>query len=399
MSKSVSPVVRLLRELVSIPSVNPTGTPGTEHVGEEALARFVGGYLEKAGATISYQWVEKGRPNLLARFGAKRAKARRVVFAPHLDTVSVLGMTVKPFDPVIKSGRLYGRGASDTKGPMAAMLVALADWAQSEERESCDHEIVFAGLMGEEAGNDGAHALANSDFRADFIVVGEPTQMRIVHAHKSALWLNLKTTGRACHASTPEKGLNAISVMRRVLALFEDEIGPTLAKEIHPLLGPVTMNIGTIQGGSKVNIVPDRCVMEVDFRTVPCCDNVQTLRKVKQMLRASKIPVEISTSDNPPPLETDPENSWVRQLRTVCPKLDVAPWFCDAAIFAKKGIPSIALGPGSIAQAHTKDEYITVSDLESGAVLFRRYLSELSKPDDRISRWAKRGGKSKVTNV
>lgn len=130
MPAPTSSVVRLLKDLVAIPSVNPAGNPGTEHIGEGNLAKFVGDYLQRAGAEISYQVVEKDRPNVLARFPGPNKKARRIVFAPHLDTVSVLGMTIPPFDPVIRSGKLYGREASDTKGPMAAMLVALADWAK-----------------------------------------------------------------------------------------------------------------------------------------------------------------------------------------------------------------------------------------------------------------------------
>jgi acetylornithine deacetylase/succinyl-diaminopimelate desuccinylase family protein len=380
MARALSPVTQLLADLVAIPSVNPTGNPGTEHTGEERLARYAGDFLSMLGAKVRYQMIEKGRPNLIATFGAPKKGAKRIVFAPHLDTVSVAGMTVKPFDPVVQNGRLYGRGSSDTKGPMAAMLMALAEWSQSSDRLKCPYEIIFVGLMGEEAGNDGAHALAESGFQADFMLVGEPTQMRIVHAHKSALWLTLTTRGKACHASTPEQGVSAISKMRKLMDVLEEKIGPALQKKKHKVLGPVTMNLGTIRGGSKVNIVPDFCELEVDFRTVPGHDNTAITRYVGEILLKLDPSLTISATRNPPPLYVDPKNPWIRHLQKTCPGLDSAPWFCDAAIFAEKGIPAIALGPGSIAQAHTKDEFIRVSDLESGTRQFRRYLTSLHQP-------------------
>ncbi len=178
-----SSLIRLLEELVAIPSVNPAGDPGTPHVNEQALAVHLEKWTRKAGAASELMPVLPDRPNLLATWKPLRPVKTRLCFAPHTDTVSVAGMTVAPFSPTIRRGRLYGRGASDTKGPMAAMLWAIAEWWRTGGRES-SVEVTFAGLMGEEAGNDGAHALAarRPKLKADLVIVGEPTDLKIVTA-------------------------------------------------------------------------------------------------------------------------------------------------------------------------------------------------------------------------
>ncbi len=154
-------VVELLREMVAIPSVNPAGNPGTDGVGEQAMGEYVAAFLRGLGAEVALEEVAPGRPNVVAAFAPEKAApdAPRLAFAPHLDTVSVAGMTIAPFDPVIRDGKLWGRGASDTKGPMAAALWAVREWAQSSARTGSRVHWTFLALMGEEAANEGAHAM------------------------------------------------------------------------------------------------------------------------------------------------------------------------------------------------------------------------------------------------
>ena len=187
-------VVELLQALVAIPSVNPHGTPGVEHPGEEACARFVADFLADCGAEVELCEVKPGRPNVVGRFPAPGKK--KLFLAPHLDTVSVAGMIIPPFDPQEREGRIHGRGASDTKGPMAAMLWALRGMA--ERLPDLGHEIWFAGLMGEEAGQDGSRAFVKTVLSAAeanpaemFALVGEPTGLQIVHTTKGDTWLTL----------------------------------------------------------------------------------------------------------------------------------------------------------------------------------------------------------------
>ena len=366
-------VVEILQDLVTIPSVNPQGHPGTEHTGEQAMGDYVANFLHRLGADVSLQHVEIGRPNVVASFTPAKPTAH-LAFAPHLDTVSVAGMTIPPFDPVIRDGKLFGRGSSDTKGPMAAALWAVQEWAKIPARAHSRIRWSFLALMGEEAGNDGAHALANKGFSSDLTLVLEPTQLGVVTAHKGALWLEIETTGVACHGSTPDRGRNAIYAMRHVLEAIESKIIPGLSRHSHAKLGNPTLNVGTISGGSKINIVPDRCRIEVDCRVVPGIDAEKFRGDIESELRAVVPEVAVRLQRYSPPLDTDESLPWVRQLGQQAHGFTTAPWFSDASVLSGPKCPAVCIGPGSIAQAHTKDEFILLRDLEEGAEFFRRWM-------------------------
>ena len=356
--------------LIRIPSVNPDGgDPGTDQTGEAACAIWVADFLRGCGAEVSLREVLPGRPNVVVRFPSRRAAGRRILLAPHLDTVSVSGMTIDPFSGEVRDGCLLGRGASDTKGTAAAML-----WALREAQEilaNSPYEIWFAGLVGEEAGQFGAKALAAEE-QFDFVMAGEPTSLDVVYTHKGSCWLQLRTHGRAVHASQPEAGENAIYQMLQAIECLRQEGIPRLAANSDPILGTSTLSVGTIRGGSKVNIVPDFCEAAVDIRTIPGMDPEFITDLLRQ--RVSNIEIDLKRSQ---PLRTDPSHPLISQLESLGSKLVGAPWFCDAAIFASHGFPSVAIGPGSIAQAHTADEFIRVADLEAGADFFLRFLKSL----------------------
>ena len=357
-------------ELVQIPSVNPDGDPGTTQTGEAACAEWLAAFLSAAGAEAELREVLPGRPNLVARFPSDSTGKPRILFAPHTDTVSVAGMTVDPFSGEIRGGRLFGRGASDTKGPMAAMLHALVKAAPIIP--ALPYEIWFAGLMSEEAGQHGAKALSAQEEFA-FVIAGEPTDLHVVYTHKGSAWLTLQTTGRAAHASKPGAGVNAIYKMCDALDAIRRELVPALAQHVDPVLGHPTASVGTIAGGSKVNIVPDSCRAVADLRTIPG----QDLSLVEKILRARVPDIEISMVVSQP-LFTDPEHPLIHALQRCGAGLAGAPWFCDAAIFSANGSPAVAMGPGSIAQAHTCDESISVHDLEKGAEFFLGFLRSLN---------------------
>jgi acetylornithine deacetylase/succinyl-diaminopimelate desuccinylase-like protein len=362
-------VTGLLQALVQIPSVNPHGSPGVERPGEQACAEYVAAFLRKCGAETELREVTPGRPNVLGRFPSHSPGKPRLILAPHLDTVSVSGMVIDPFGGEIREGKVWGRGATDTKGSMAAML-----WSLYELRDripALGWEIWFAGLMGEEAGQEGARALVKQE-RADFALIGEPTSRDIVYTHKGAYWLNLLTRGRAVHASAPERGENAIYKMADVLQCIRDRIAPRLAALSHPVLGSPTISAGTIRGGSKTNIVPDSCSVEVDTRTIPGQDPGE----IAAALRETCPDLEISVWESAP-LNTDPAHPLIELLLKRGSKLAGAPWFCDAAVFAQAGIPAVAAGPGSIAQAHTNDEWIAIDELEKGVEFYRGFLEGL----------------------
>lgn len=366
--------LEILTELVRTPSVNPEGNPGVDQPGEAACAQLVAHMLEGMGATACLKEVLPGRPNVLGKFPTDRPGKPVVLFAPHTDTVSVVGMSIDPFGAEVHDGRLYGRGASDTKGPMAAMLAALS--MRSDRIPNLPAEVWFAGLMGEEAGQLGAHTLA-AECRPDFVIVGEPTQLAIVHAHKGAMWMRIETEGRAAHASTPSAGENAIYKMIDPLRILRDEVAPSLEAIRDPQLGAPTMSVNIIQGGAKVNIVPERCSCEIDIRTVPAMDTVAFEECLRARLSAASAGVSVS-SVCAAALNTKPEGAFFDALLRAGGTLATAPWFCDAAVFAAKGVPAVAIGPGSIAQAHTADEFITLEDLEAGTQFFIRLLDEFA---------------------
>lgn len=373
-----SGVIQLLRDLVAIPSVNPQGDPGTDQTGEQEIAKFIASFLRRIGADVEMQYVEPGRPNVIGRLGARGRARRAIALGPHTDTVSVRGMTIQPFEPVVRGGRLYGRGSSDTKANVAAFLWAMKRLAESRAA-SRDNDIYFIGLMGEESGNDGVKYLMGHKRpklldRLDFAIVGEPTEMDIVNAHKGSLWFRIATRGRSCHGATPERGDNAIYKMSRIVDWLEHGCAAQLTRR-HPLLGQATVNVGTIRGGSKVNIVPARCEIEVDHRTLPGDDHAKFLRQ----LRARFGRIEIEVINDNTGLDTPATHPMVVQLRAASGGRCVgAPWFSDGAIFARHGVPAVAFGAGSIAQAHTRDEFISVPQVERCAAMMEKFLANLS---------------------
>ncbi|MDB6070790.1 MAG: Acetylornithine deacetylase [Verrucomicrobiales bacterium] len=380
----MSPVHHLCRELIAIPSVNPDGDPGTPHTGEKACAEFVGGFLSALGAEVSYEEILPSRPNVIGRFPSNPAPAGlrkpRILLAPHTDTVSVAGMTIDPFGGDVRDGRLYGRGACDTKGTMAAMLTALQQIGP--RIPDLEAEIVFVGFMGEETGQWGSRDYAAKYAGAhDFALIGEPTDCAVVHTHKGSYWCSLTTTGRAAHGARPELGENAILKMQPVIAaLYQDFIPRLQAPEFHhPVLGDSTLNLGTIHGGTRSNIVPDSCTIRLDIRFTPAVHRRGIAAMLQEFLDEKGLPVTVVRDKDAicAPLDTPAQNPFVQQLAACGNGTTGAPWFCDAAWLAAAGLPAVAAGPGSIAQAHTADEWITLEALDEGVVFYRKFLEQI----------------------
>jgi acetylornithine deacetylase/succinyl-diaminopimelate desuccinylase-like protein len=369
---------KLLAELIALPSVNPAFLPPRHpNAGEQRVADFLASTAAQAGLEVEFQKVLPGRRNILARLRPKNKIRRTILLAPHLDTVGADGTK---FIPQRKNDRLHGRGACDTKGSVAAMLAALCELASLKSRP-LETEIVFAGLIDEEHAQAGSHALAASGFQADLAIVGEPTKLRVVTAHKGSLWLQLATHGRAAHGATPQLGKNAVLEMARVVEVLETDYAAQLKKSKHPLLGAGTVNVGKISGGTQPNIVPDACVIEIDRRTLPGETDAGVSREITQLLRAKNLNVEISSAKLAPavPLETDAKlplvQQFLRRVRQTKP-LGVD-YFCDAAVLSAGGIPSVVFGPGDIAQAHTNDEWISLAQLERAKDLLVRFFTSL----------------------
>jgi acetylornithine deacetylase/succinyl-diaminopimelate desuccinylase-like protein len=240
---------------------------------------------------------------------------------------------------------------------------------------------VFAGLIDEEQAQAGSRALAKSGFKADLAIVGEPTRCQVVTAHKGSLWLQLETQGVAAHGATPQLGKNAIHAMARVVEVLETEYAAELRQRKHGLLGAGTVNVGTIAGGRQPNIVPDRCQISIDRRLLPGETEAAVRREITARLHAKKLATKFSSLKlaPAPALETDPQLPLVRQFfkSTGQSRPVGVDYFCDAAVLAAAGTPSVVFGPGDIAQAHTTDEWISLAEVERARGLLVKFLISL----------------------
>jgi acetylornithine deacetylase len=376
---AMNETTRLLRDLVRLPSVNPMGR---ELVGATMLEHRVTAYLEEfcrsLGVPCERQAVAPGRENLVARYEPTGAK-RRLVFEVHQDTVPTDHMTIDPFGGVIEGGKLYGRGACDVKGGMASMLGAFARLVREKPANSA--AVVLACTVDEEHTFLGVQRLAKG-LKADGAVVAEPTGLQLVQAHKGVVRWHLRTAGRACHSSTPEQGVNAIYHMAGLLQRTEEFAATLQATRSDPLLGPATLSVGRIEGGTSVNTVPDRCQAEVDRRLIPGEDALVALEEFRAWLgERAPAPFEWSCSEPfliCPSLPPQASSAIARDLGRAIDDVVgshrelAVPYGTDASTLAGAGIPSVVFGPGDIARAHTRDEWVPLDEVEQASEILYR---------------------------
>jgi acetylornithine deacetylase len=366
-------VLSLLSDLVAIPSVNPSYDGG---VPESAVAEYVEAFFAAHGIETFRQDVLPGRFNVIARLPG-RQPGRRVILEAHMDTVSVTGMTIPPFEPKIEDGRLYGRGSCDTKAGLAAMMHAMATVKAEGLVPPC--EIWLAAVVDEEYSFKGVLRLCQ-DLQAAAAIVAEPTEMRLVSASKGVLRWRMRTIGKAAHSAKPHLGANAITHMAAVIQAL-DQQSKTLARNVHPLLGPATLNVGLIQGGEQINFVPDRCEIAIDRRLIPGEDPEETWAGYAQL--AAQLGAEI---DRPMIADSSMETATTSDVVHTAQRVLVAlgrpvaavgvPFGSDASKLARQGIPSIIFGPGSIDRAHAAIEYVETDQVLETATFFRHFILE-----------------------
>lgn len=371
----------MLCELVALPSVNPAFPwADANQAGERRVAEFLAAVAASAGLSVEFQEVLPGRSNFITRLTPSGRIRRRVILAPHLDTVGLPGDPAILFRPVQKGTRLYGRGSCDTKGSVAALFSALQNVAESGPRPT-ETEILFVGLIDEENAQAGSRAFARLGIRADLAIVGEPTCLQVVTAHKGDVWLRIDTHGKSAHGARPELGVNAVHEMAKIVDALQTDYAQSLKRRAHPLLGRGTVNVGSIAGGTQPNIVPAHCSITVDRRTLPGETETSVRAEVQQLLRQKGLKARMGMARTAPclPLETDPELPLVQQLFHVAGQS--APmgvdYFCDAAVLAEGGIPSVVFGPGDIAQAHTANEWISLAQLDVATGMLESFLRQL----------------------
>ena len=374
----MSQVVKLLRDLIALPSVNNAFLPpGDPHAGEELVADYLKNRARKAGLEIETQATNSGRDNLIVRLKPLGQATHRIILAPHMDTVG--GDLDKIFRPTKKGERLHGRGACDTKGSVAVMFHAMEHLAK--RHRPANTEIVFIGFVDEECNQTGSRAFSKLKLKANLALVGEPTRCRVVTAHKGDLWLRLSTRGKAAHGARPELGRNAVHTMAKCIDTIETEYAQNLGKRRHPVLGHPTINTGIVRGGSQPNIVPDVCEADLDRRTLPGESFTTISREIGEVLKKRGLKARLTNVKGYtcPAMETDPTLPMVQQLmRTVRQTKPLGvDYYCDAANIATTGVPAIVWGPGDIAQAHTADEWISIRQIERGMDVLTRFLLSL----------------------
>ena len=360
------PTLRLLEDLVSIDSVNPSLVPGAR--GEGEIARRIAEECVAAGLTVDVTEVAPGRPNVVAVLEG-RMPGPTLMFCGHIDTVGVAGMDA-PFHPMQRDGRLYGRGTQDMKGGVAAMLGAARVLTDGGGLPS--GKLVVAAVVDEEHSSLGAEALV-ARWRADAGVVTEPTDLDVAIAHKGFQWVEIETRGRCAHGSRPDDGRDAILRMGRVLGHLESLDRRLQTRLAHPLLGTASLHASTITGGVELSSYPDRCRLQMERRTLPDEPPGAGLQEAEAILdRLRNDDWEFRGSarlmSGREPYEIDRAHvlptALVRAAASVgCQARRVGmTYWSDAAILGAAGIPSVLFGPGG-AGLHGSEEYVRLKDV------------------------------------
>lgn len=358
-------IVAVLETLIRTPSVNPSIAPAEAH-GEAAVAAVVRNWLAERGIRAWLEQAAPGRPNAVAEIGA--AEGPSLVLCAHLDTVGTAGMTIPPFEPRLENGRVYGRGSYDMKGGAAAILAAGAALAG----QPLSGRILLALVADEEHASLGAQDFVRRH-RADACILTEPSEGRLILAHKGFVWLEITTRGHAAHGSRWDLGVSAIGKMGRVIAALERFDAEVLRRGVHPMLGPASQHCALVEGGSGLSTYAETSTLHVERRTLPGETPEQVLREISGVIRDAGEEAEVRIELDRPPLVCD------REARVACAVREAATaatghapeeagvrYWMDAALFAAAGIPTVNYGPSG-AGAHEAVEWVDLDSVVSCA--------------------------------
>lgn len=354
--------IALTEALVSIDSRNPDLVAGAP--GEGAVATRLADVLSGWGFAVSVDEVAPGRPNVIARIGPTGVSP--LILNGHLDVVGTEGMTHAPFDAERRGGRMYGRGANDMKGGVAAMCVAAA---RAAARGSLTSEMIITAVCDEEYRSIGTAALIARGLHATGAIVTEPTRLAICPAHKGFAWFDVVVHGRAAHGSRPDVGVDAIAHAGLLLTAMVAYERDDLRTRSHPLLGHASLHASTITGGSGWSTYPDQCHVQIERRTVPgeSADAVEAeLRQMCERIArehadfVAEITRHTVQPPNDVPLDAPVVQAIMKALSTreLDARVEGLSCWTDAALLTASGIPAVCYGPGDIARAHAAEEWI-----------------------------------------
>ena len=375
----MSDVAELAAQLVAIESINPDVVAGGS--GEAPIARFVAEWCERAGLETAVEEPASGRPNVIAVARGSGGRDSLMLNA-HMDTVGVAGMT-DPFVPRLEGGRLYGRGAYDMKGSLAACMLAAAD----AERRGLRGDVILTAVADEEFASVGTAAVAATT-HADAAIVTEPTEMQLAVAHRGFVALEVEVHGRAAHGSRPHLGIDAIAKMGRVLVGIEELDRRLRANPTHPYVGSGSIHASLIEGGQEYSSYPARCVLQAERRTIPG----ETAELAEQELREiisragegdSDFSAELRLPFSREPFEVAGDAEIVKAVRRRVtavrgtePDLVGVSFWADSALLAAAGIPTVLFGPLGEG-AHAEIEWVDVESLEQCVEIYADVAAEL----------------------
>ncbi|MGD8786731.1 MAG: M20 family metallopeptidase [Phycisphaerales bacterium] len=355
----------------------------TQEKGELAAAEIVSAELSRSGINSKIDKWEQTRANIIAHVKSEGPE-KALLFACHLDVVGPgeAKWQNPPFEAIESDGKIYGRGSTDMKGGIAAVVTAVRQIVDSGTKLNGD--IVFAAVAGEEVDSCGADRfISNCTDLPEFtgIIIPEPTDFMIVTAHRGMLWLKVTTKGKTAHGSTPHLGVNAISSMQSVLNELENY---EIDVEPHKLLGECSMSINTIAGGKAVNVVPDKCSIEIDIRTLPGQNHqniIADLEKIFAKLKSEnpQFDADIRIIRQVGALEADCNNDFVKNFCSVVGtnETEAVGFTTDGPHFAPLDAPVVIFGPGKPELCHKPDEYINICDVEKAAEYYKTLILRL----------------------
>jgi acetylornithine deacetylase len=380
------PLTKTLQALVRINSVNPNydGPKG----GEALVIDWAEAFLKTHGLTPEQWEAAAGRPNLSLVIPG-RDPSRTMLFETHVDTVSISGMSIEPLAAEVRDGRMWSRGTTDAKGQVAAMLHATVAAAQGDQPPRVNVQLVL--VVDEEYGFIGVKSLVqryqDKGTMPVAAVVGEPTGLLAVVAHKGSQRWWIEFEGRSAHSAKPHLGVNAIAHAAALVQKLETDYARELKQRRHPLVGCPTINVSIISGGTAGNLVPGSARILLDRRVLPGESRRQILDEFETIIRNLKeqIPeLKVRQLDpilDDPPLESDVDHPFVKTACALSGRFGRSAepggvdYATDGSKLAQVGIPTIVVGPGSIDQAHTEDEWIELDELQAGA----QYYYELMR--------------------
>lgn len=382
-------LVKLTQKLISIPSYHGLPQP------EKEVAHYINDYFKKQGFATRLTDVIDGRPNVITSYGDGEDDTKTLMLNGHMDTVPAQNMTIEPFKGFIEDGKIFGRGAVDMKGPIAAMMMALVILNRANIK--LKGKVHFAGVIDEEKGAEGTRDIVRNGPKTKYAIVGEPTDLLIANGHRGLESIQITIKGKYAHGGTPDKGINAIAKMNRVITEIQSELLPRIQKRSHPITGSAFFNLGVIEGGTQPSTVPGECILKIDRRWLPSETResiIEELREIISKLQKEDkeingevkiISPEESLGIGYPPLACSESSELVKTLKKACEKNNEKtdttyfPAWTDGSILSRYDIETVVFGPGHLSSAHSDVEFCPIDDIVKACKVYIYTILNLCK--------------------